>query len=125
MTRWPAAASSWVNPARSPTARQTMLLRAAAARDVPDGLHLPAPHGVDAIVEVDGRVAVRREEFDELAQGREPPYLRDHETSVLVPCPRIRHARALDGLGHEGLVGGEGLEPAVHHGHLPRRHAEH
>src|SRR5215475_13314299 len=94
------------------------LLGAPAARDVPDGFHLLAAHHVDAVVEVDGGIAVRRDELDELAESRQPSGLRHGEAPVLVTRPGVRDTGALDRLGHERLVRGEGLEAAVDHGHL-------
>src|SRR5882724_6757001 len=63
------------------------LLRAAAARDVPDRFHLLPTHRVDAVVQIDGRVAVRREELDELAERGQSPVFGHHETAVLVARP--------------------------------------
>src|SRR5215468_5000549 len=100
------------------------LLGATAARDVPDGFHLLAAHHVDAVVEVDGGIAVRREELDELAEGGQPSRLRYGEAPVLVARPGVGDSGTLERLGHERLVGGEGLEPTVDHGHLLGRHAD-
>src|SRR5262249_6795363 len=89
------------------------LLGATAARDVPDGFHLLAAHHVDAVVEVDGGIAVRREELDELAEGGQPSRLRYGEAPVLVARPGVGDSGTFERLGHERLVGGEGLEPTV------------
>ena len=47
------------------------LLTPPPARDVPHRLHRLPPHHVDLVVEVDGWIAVRREELDELAERRQ------------------------------------------------------
>src|SRR5262245_39728084 len=99
------------------------LLGATAARDVPDGFHLLAAHHVDAVVEVDGGIAVRREELDELAEGGQPSRLRYGEAPVLVARPGVGDSGTFERLGHERLVGGKGLEATVDHGQLLGRHA--
>src|SRR5262249_3021965 len=70
-----------------------------------------------------GGVAVRRDELDELAESRQPSRLRHGEAPVLVACPGVRDAGALDRFRHERLVRGEGLEAAGDHGHLLARPA--
>jgi hypothetical protein len=47
-------------------------LAAAAAGYLPDGFDLLAAHGVEAVVEVDRGIAVRRDEFDSLSQAGFP-----------------------------------------------------
>src|SRR3984893_16245164 len=103
----------------------TGLLGPSPPGDLPDRLHRAPAHRVDAVVEVDGGVAVRREELDELPELGQPLRLGGHEPPVLVASPGILHARPLHRLGHEGPVRREGLEAAVHHRHLLARHAHH
>src|SRR5439155_9887715 len=99
-------------------------LATAAGGDVPDGFNLGAAHGVDAIVQIDGGVAVRREELHELTEHGYAALLR-HESAVLIARPRVFDTRPLDRLGDEGLVRRERLEAAVDHGHSRRGHAHH
>src|SRR5882724_9416746 len=99
-----------------------LLLATAAGGDVPDGFDLGAAHCVDAIVQIDGGVAVWREELHELAERGHASLLR-HESAVLIARPRVFDARPLDRLGHEGLVRRERLQAAADHAHSRRGHA--
>src|SRR5438046_5135743 len=99
-------------------------LATAAGGDVPDGFDLGAAHGVDAIVQIDSGVAVRREELHELTERGHAALLR-HESAVLIARPRVFDTRPLDRFGDEGLVRRERLEAAVDHGHGGRGHAHH
>src|SRR2546428_6449954 len=72
-------------------------LATAAGGDVPDGFNLGAAHGVDAIVQIDGGVAVRREELHELTEHGHAALLR-HESALLIARPRGFYTPPLDRL---------------------------
>src|SRR5438445_10989178 len=86
---------------------------AAPRRDRPHRVHAVTAHDVDAVVEVDGRVAVRREELDALAEPGRARGIGDGEPAVLVAGESVREAGPLDRLGRKRLVGRERLEPAI------------
>src|SRR3989454_12206894 len=100
------------------------LVRPSPRGDLPHRLHRRVTDGVDAVVEVDRRIAVRRKELDALAETRRARGVGDREPAVLVAGEGIRDPRALDGLGREWLVGGERLEAGVHPRAVARRHAD-
>src|SRR5438128_2485692 len=89
------------------------LIRAPARADVPHRLDLVAAHRVDPVVEVDRRVAVWREELDALAQLGRARGIGDRQPPVLVAREGKLDTRPLHRLGREGLIGREGLEPAL------------
>src|SRR2546428_8293130 len=76
----------------------------AAGGDVPHRLHARTAHAPHAIVEVERRVAVRREELDALPQPH--PALRGAQRQApLLLAPQARlHARTLHGPGREWVV---------------------
>src|SRR3989449_487027 len=105
--------------------RRRRSVGATAGGDVPHLLHAGAAHAPHAVVEVERRVAVGREELDAVAQPGRARRIGDRQPPVLVAREAVGDAGTLDGLGREGLVGGEGLQPAVHHRAIGRRHAHH
>src|SRR5881296_931715 len=105
--------------------RRRRSVGAPAGGDVPHLLHPGPAHAPDAVVEVERRVAVGREEFDAVTQPGRARRIGDRQPPVLVAREAVGDAGTLDGLGREGLVGGEGLQPAVHHRAIGRRHAHH
>src|SRR2546428_3710359 len=74
------------------------LVRPSPRGDLPHRLHRRVTDGVDAVVEVDRRIAVRREELDALAAMRHAPGGGGREPAVLVTGAGIRHPPALHGL---------------------------
>src|SRR5262245_1211320 len=101
------------------------LLALAAPGDLPDRLDLVAAHGVELVVEVEGGVAVRREEFDAVAETGRAVRIHDGEAAVLVTRPRELEAGPLHRLRRERPVRREGLEAAVDDGQLRARAAHH
>src|SRR5438094_101516 len=97
----------------------------AARGDVPHRLHAEAAHAPHAVVEVDRRVAVGREELDALAQPGRTRGVGDRQRAVLVAREPVLAAGALDGLRRKGLVGRKRLQSTVHHRAIGRRHAHH
>src|SRR3989442_10464587 len=75
------------------------LVRPSPRGDLPHRLHRRVTDGVDAVVEVDRRIAVRREELDALAEMRHARGGGDREPALLVTGEGIRDPPALDGLG--------------------------
>src|SRR3989442_15616647 len=74
--------------------RRRRSVGATAGGDVPHLLHAGAAHAPHAVVEVERRVAVGREELDPARAPR------------LVAREAVGDAGTLDGLGREGLIGG-------------------
>src|SRR4029450_670994 len=100
-------------------------LALAAPGDVPDRLDLVAAHRVDLVVEVEGGIAVRREELDAVAEARRAVRVDDREAAVLVPRPRELEAGPLHCLRRKRPVRREGLEAAVDDGGLHTGAAHH
>src|SRR5262245_19175615 len=99
------------------------LLALAASGDLPDRLDLVPAHGVDLVVEVEGGIAVRWEEFDAVPQAGGAVGIHDGEAAVLVARPRELEPGPFDRLRRERPVRRERLEPAVDDGQLRARAA--
>src|SRR4029434_2536409 len=99
------------------------LLALAAPGDLPDRLDLVSAHGVDLVVEVEGRIAVRREELDAVAQARSAVRIHDGEPAVLVARPRDLEPGPLHRLRRERPVRRKRFEAAIDDGQLYARAA--
>src|SRR6202008_2143507 len=79
-------------PRPAPARRRIALVGAAARRDFPDGLDRRPAHDPHAVVEVEGGIAVRREELDALAQARGARGIGERQPAVLVAGETVLHA---------------------------------
>src|SRR5438067_10118901 len=102
--RPPASAISQRMTLGWPNGRRRCSVRPAAGGDVPHRLDARAAHAPDAIVEVEGRIAVRRDELDALAEPRRARRIRDRQPAVLVAREAVFDPGTLDGLGRKRLV---------------------
>src|SRR3989475_10704448 len=82
------------------------LVRPSPRGDLPHRLHRRVTDGVDAVVEVDRRIAVRREELDALAETRRARGGGDREPALLVTRQAIHRPPAPGRIGRGRLVGG-------------------
>src|SRR5215468_888635 len=101
------------------------LLALAAPGDLPDRLDLVPAHGVELVVEVEGGIAVRREELDAVAEAGGAVWIHDGEAAVLVARPRELEAGPLHRLRRKRPVRREGLEAAIDDGQLHARATHH
>src|SRR5690606_1822887 len=92
----------------------TKLLALAARRDRPHLFDLAAPDDMDVIVEVDGGIAVRRDELDAVANPDLARGLAQIETAMLVARPSVGDPWQVQRHGRERPVGREGLVAGVH-----------
>jgi hypothetical protein len=88
--------------------------RVFAPRDnAPDPFDNASPDGVDPIVEVDGRVAVRDIELEAVADPGKISARASRDPAELVAVEVVDESGAILGLRRDGRVGGEGLDTGV------------
>src|SRR5690242_11134611 len=87
---------------------------APAGDDRPDRRESVTADGVNPVVEIDGRVAVRDVELEAVSQLRERNPRRRRELSELVARESVGPAGLLLGPGRSARVGRERLDPGVH-----------
>src|SRR6476469_3471718 len=78
----------------------------------PDAFHMLPAAGVNCGVEIRSRIAVRRDEFQTVAEFRKP--FRPIQISKFVPAPAVGGSRQIHGLGTVASVGGKRLVSGIH-----------